>query len=310
MNIQLGHPETSAPDNLLQIFCTTIAENVSAATDGAVKIDVFGDGVLGPEPDMLEGLVIGTMDMAVITNAMISSLAPSAQVSELPFVYPNYEVAAQFLDDPVWDTVEADVEANVNAKLLGYAFTGFRQTYNNVRPISSAADFKGIKIRVMPTPVFFDSFGLLGANPTPMAYSELLTALQQGTVDAMEGPITSTYSGQFYKVIKYCDLTNHTLNTNGVLVNLELWNSFSPELQEIFTEAVQDAIAKERQMLMEVEDQVLGEIEAFGVAVNRDVDTLSMQTVVRSMYQVYREKSGPEHFDACMELLAELSGAQ
>jgi tripartite ATP-independent transporter DctP family solute receptor len=155
---------------------------------GQFEVQFFPSRQLGDEKEMLEGLSFGTLDTAVITNSPISRIALPFQVNDMPFIYANKQQAYKVLDGPIGQELMKILEAK-NIIGFGFAEGGFRQMINNVRPVFSPDDVAGIKWRVMPNPVYIGMFRALGGNAVPMAWGEVFTAMQQGTIDGLEIPI-------------------------------------------------------------------------------------------------------------------------
>ena len=161
------------------IAATKLEELVEERTDGKVNIEIFPNASLGDERTLLEGMQIGTVDMGVITNGPVANFVEEMAVFELPFLFPSPEAAYSVLDGPIGQEL-LDKLADVNLKGLAYAERGFRNLTNSERAVNSPEDLDGLRIRVMENPVYTDTFRELGANAIPMAWTEALTAMQQG----------------------------------------------------------------------------------------------------------------------------------
>jgi tripartite ATP-independent transporter DctP family solute receptor len=151
---------------------------------------------------------IGTVDMGIITNGPVANFVEEIAVFELPFLFPSPEAAYSVLDGAIGKEILASLE-RVQLKGLAYAERGFRNLTNNVHAVNVPADMEGLKIRVMENPVYIDTFKALGANAVPMAWTEALTAMQQGTIDGQENPINVIYSFKLYEPQKYLSMTRH-----------------------------------------------------------------------------------------------------
>lgn len=258
--------------------------------------------MLGDDNEIAQGIAMGTLQMGVTSSAAVSNYEPCHQFLGLPFIFNDYEEAHTFLD--------SDIAAEMNEalyddglKVLNVLDGGFRECLNIVHPITDVDSFHGLKWRVVQQDMWITMFNLLGANATPMSGAEVFTGLQQGTIDGCEFPVSSIYSMQLYTAANYLDMTNHIFAAWYFCMSDELWESFSPELQQIFIDAGNEANELARQVDMESVDVQLAEIEAAGVQVNREVDTSNMRAAVEPMYEDYRDIIGADIYDRAMEFV-------
>ena len=220
-------------------------ELVEARTKGAVKVEVFPNASLGDERTLIEGMQIGTIAMGVITNGPVANFLPEIAAFEMPFMFSSPEEAYKVLDGPVGQKVLAKLDA-INLKGLAYAERGFRNLTNSKKVVKTPADMAGLKIRVMENPVYIDTFKTLGTNAVPMAWTEALTALQQGTIDGQENPVNVIYSFKLNETQKYLTMTKHSYAPALVLMSKKVVGSFNKETQDILVKAAQEAAVHER----------------------------------------------------------------
>lgn len=303
MELTIAHPHPTNETDDVHYLATQFAQNVKEATGGKVTFSIVGDSVLGSDAELLESMTLNTLDMCVVTSTAIGNNTPAHQILSMPFMFRDIDQVHAFLDSEIMDELNAKVVNDSNAVVLGVGDSGFRQCVNNVRPIASAADFSGLKFRVMESPLYIRMFECLGANPTPMAGSEMFSALQVHTIDGLELPIASIYSMQIYTAGKYIDMTNHLYTGWYLCINNSKWNSLSPELQKVFQEAADKAVAAQRTLVAELEGEQISAIEANGNVVNRDVDTSEMQELVQPIYDEYRDVIGADVMDRTREFL-------
>ena len=301
MNLQLGHINPRAPSDQYDRFAVLFAEKINARTGGAVTIEIFGSGQLGRERDTIEGLKMGTVDMHVFSNFAIAAVHPPSFVIELPFMFPTREAVYGFLSSPIAAEIADKVYAALDIKILGWGEGGFRNILNNIRPIVSPNDLKGIKLRVPESPMFVDTFRALGANPTPIAYPETFTAIQQGTVDGLELPIPSAYSSRYYEINKFMSMTGHFYNALALCVSKSVWTKMPADLQKHFVEAAVEAGVEQRVFVQMNDQKQLAAMEAAGLKVNTNVDAGAMQKAVESVYSQYRSTIGADLFDRAMK---------
>ncbi|MCD8350415.1 MAG: TRAP transporter substrate-binding protein [Planctomycetaceae bacterium] len=304
MVIQVGSATPKGPQDGYCNLVEAISERLEEWTDGAVSLDYLGSGQLGNDAELAEAIKLGTIDAAMITVSAMSSSVPSVGIFDMPYIFATKETVFDFIDNsPVMKKIDAKLRQGFNAVAIGWAHNGYRNVLNNIRPITTADDLTNLKIRVMESPVYMQLFRLLGANPTPMSISECMTGLEQRTIDGMDHPISAAVSEGTYKLVKYYDLTNHTCTEAVFVVNGDFFDSFPPELQEMFVRAGMEARAVQREKLEKREQAMLAEIEASGVKVGRDVDIPSIQRKVLPMWKDYRDNLDPEIFDEAMHYL-------
>lgn len=300
MNIQLYHVNPVADDDQYNKFATLFIEKVGAATNGAVTFDIIGNS---GENDMLTGFDLGTHEVAIITNGTYAAVYGPSNIIEMPFFFKDNQTAWDFLDSEITKEITDGLYNEMNYKVLGWAEGGFRNILSQ-KPIRNPADIVGMKIRVPEYDTFMATFKELKANPTPMAFSEVFTAAQQGVIDGLELPIASAYSGSYYEVCKCYDLTGHFYNAIAMSCSGSFWESLSPELQEIFTTAAYESGQEQRAWLQGAAEEMLGEMEAAGCEIVRDVDVAAFQEAVHPVYEAYRNTIGSDLLDRSLEAVS------
>jgi len=266
-------------------------EIVEEKTAGRIIIEIHPNAELGDERTLLEGMQMGTIDMGVITNGPIANFLPEIAVFEMPFLFGTPEEAYSVLDGPIGQKILKNME-NVKLHGLAYSERGFRNLTNSVRAVNTAGDMKGLKIRLMENPLYVDTFKALGANAVPMAWTECLTALSQGTIDGQENPVVVIYSFKLYESQKYMTLDRHTYAPATILTSLSVWNSLSPEDQKIFSEAAKEAGNAAREYNNNNEAEQLKVIKENGMEVTENPDFDSFREAVKPVYEKYGPKFG------------------
>lgn len=275
-------------------------ELVEEKTEGQYIIELYPNATLGDERTLLEGMQMGTVDMGVITNGPVANFVEEIAVFELPFLFGSPEEAYKVLDGPIGQEMLGKLEA-VNLKGLAYAERGFRNLTNSQKSVMTPADVAGLKIRVMENPVYLDTFKALGANAVPMAWTEALTALQQGTIDGQENPVNVIYSFKLYETQNHLSMTRHTYAPAIITMSLNLYNSLPEEAQTIFKESAQEAAEYERQANADSEAEQLEALEENGMEIVYP-DTGLFKAEIASVYEKYGDKFG----DAIQRIQAEL----
>ena len=217
------------------------AEHVEKETGGEIKIEVFPLGQLGNERSMLEQVQFGTLDMMDCTTAVMSNLIPQVGLLDLFFLFPSKDVAYKVLADEEFKTVMDALMPNMGLVPIGYAENEMRDFNVRDKTITSPEQMKGVRVRVMDSPVFLDSFRALGANPVGIPFPELYTALQQGAVDMQENPIPTSVMMKFTEVAKHLTRSSHSLTCLYKIVSRPVWESLTPDQQRVFTEAARIA---------------------------------------------------------------------
>ena len=231
ITIKFGHSGTKV--HQYHIGATKLAELVDKYSGGKMKVEVFPDAQLGGERDLAEGTRLGTVDMAVSAAGSILPLwVPEFQVVEMPFIFRDRPHTYRVLDGPVGAELNGLADKK-GIKVLGYWEVGFRNMTNNKRPIVTPKDMQGLKIRVQQSKVYIEMMKSLGAIGTPIAFTELYSALQQGVVDGQENPIPTIRSMNYFEVQKYLSLTFHTYTPGAIMINPKLWNSLTAEQKAI-----------------------------------------------------------------------------
>ncbi|WP_404472097.1 TRAP transporter substrate-binding protein [Vreelandella venusta] len=273
------------------IAATKFEELVEARTDGKVDIEIYPNASLGDERTLLEGMQIGTVDMGVITNGPVANFVEEMAVFELPFLFPSPEAAYGVLDGPIGQEL-LDKLADVNLKGLAYAERGFRNLTNSERAINTPEDLDGLRIRVMENPVYTDTFRELGANAIPMAWTEALTAMQQGTIDGQENPVNVIHSFKLDETQNYMTLSRHTYAPAIFVMGMPAWSQLPEHAQEVLLAAAQEAAEHERQVNAEMEAEQLQALRDAGMEINDSPDMEAFQAAVAPVYEQYGEQFG------------------
>lgn len=270
---------------------TKFRDLVAERSDGAITVEIFPNATLGDERTLLEGMQIGTVDMGLITNGPVSNFLEDMAVFELPFLFPSSEAAYAVLDGPIGQELLDRLE-EVNLKGLAYAERGFRNLTNSERAVNSPADIDGLRIRVMENPVYIDTFRELGADAIPMAWTEALTAMQQGTIDGQENPVNVVHSFKLNETQTNMTMTRHTYAPAIFVMGLPVWNKLGEEAQTILDEAAQEAAEYERDLNASQQGEQLKALSDAGMTINDDADLTAFAEAVKPVYEKYGAKFG------------------
>jgi tripartite ATP-independent transporter DctP family solute receptor len=294
--LKLGH--AVAPEHPYHLGAVRYSDLVAQRTKNKVKIDVYPSTQLGNERDMVEGLQLGTIDLVVTSTGPLGGFVPRMFVVDLPFLFRDREHAYQVLDGPIGRELLNAFSAK-GMKGLAFWENGFRQITNSVRPIEKPEDLKGIKIRTMENKVHLSAFRAFGASPTPMAWSEVYTALQQKTIDAQENPIAIIYFQKISEVQKHLALTGHFYSPTPLLMSLKAFNNLSQNIQKIMLDTAMECATFERNLLRDNEAKQLAEIKAKGMQVTLP-NKKPFQDAAAPVYKEFESQFGKETIDRIM----------
>jgi tripartite ATP-independent transporter DctP family solute receptor len=291
--LKLGH--AVAPEHPYHMGAVKYSELVAQRTNNKVKIDVYPSTQLGNERDMVEGLQLGTIDLVVTSTGPLGGFVPKMFVVDLPFLFRDREHAYKVLDGPIGrDLLDAFSARGI--KGLAFWENGFRQITNNVRPIEKPEDLKGIKIRTMENKVHLASFKAFGASPTPMAWSEVYTALQQKTIDAQENPVAIIYHQKIFEVQKYLTLTGHFYSPTPLLMSLKAFDGLPKDTQKIMLDTAVECATYERNLLRDSEGKQIAEVKAKGMQVTTP-NKKPFQDAAAPVYKEFEAQFGKETID-------------
>jgi tripartite ATP-independent transporter DctP family solute receptor len=274
-----------------------MAEILKAKTGGKLTMSVHPAGELGNDGAILEGVRLGSLEMALTGNPFFTTFAPRLNVMDLPYLFRDAAHAHKVMDGPIGAELLKDLERN---RMKGLAFweIGFRHITNSKRPVRAPDDLKGIKIRTTPNKAHIEAFRLWGANPVPMAFTELYLALQTGTVDAQENPINNIYANRMYEVQKYMSLTGHAYTASIMCMNLAKFNALPPEQQKALLDAAHEAGLYQRELNVQQEGENLAKIKAAKVEVLEKVDAAPFRALAyEPVAKSYTDQHGREVLD-------------
>lgn len=301
--IKIGHvlPESHPYHAGLQ----KLQEILDEKAPGAVQLDLFPNSTMGGERDMLEGMQMGTMDAAVLSTASLSNFSDQFKIFDLPFLFPSYDQAYEVLDGEIGQGL---INTLSEVGLVGVAYweNGFRHITNNKADIYLPADLpKGFKIRTMENEIQMQTFISLGANAIPMAWSEVYTALQQGTIDGQENPLAVIYSSKIQEVNRYITMTGHVYAPAPVVFSKKVWDSYPEDIQTLLRESIEEARIYQREVSRNSEAELAERLEQEGCSVIRpeDVDKAAWRSALQPVYDQYQDKIGTELVQEVMSVI-------
>ncbi|MGR0278779.1 TRAP transporter substrate-binding protein [Marinomonas dokdonensis] len=281
---------------------------VEEKSNNRIDVTIFPSGQIAGDTGMVEAVLAGTVEMAVEPPSFFAKWDPAFEVAELPFIYPNKDVAFKVLNSEAGDELMHRLN-DLDLVGLGWMEMGQRVLTNNGHPVTSPSDFKGIKLRTMKVPTHISAFKALGANPTPMNFGEVYAGLQMNVIDAQENPISQIYTQKFHEVQDYITLTNHVLALYLPVINKSFYDSLDESDQTLLKEAMAEAINYDFDLIETENDQYLKEIKETGVQVVELTSQQRQQFIdaVAPARDSFRRRVGADLYDLWMGKIKELS---
>ena len=259
VTLKLAH--SGSDSHQYQIGAKEFADLVEKKSDGKIKVEIHGNSTLGSEAEAIEQVMDGTIEMTVVAaDSSLANTVPEMNLFGLPYVFEDREHVYSKLDGDSGDKLLGFID-DKGMKGLGFWEVGFRHITNNKKEVNIPADIKGLKIRVQPAPVWETHMKALGANPTPVSFSELYSALDQGLVDGQENPLSSIYSMKFYEVQKYISLTGHTYTPAVVVMSNKAWGKLNDDQKKLIEAAVAEAATYQRDFLTKKDEEIISELK-------------------------------------------------
>ncbi len=296
--VQLKLAHTQSTTDTHHEAALSFAKEVARRTNGAISVSVHPAGELGNDQALLEGARLGTIDIVNTGNPFFTRFSKKLNALDLPYLFVDHAHAYRVVDGEIGQQLLADLE---KSRLKGLAFweIGFRHITNSKRPIRVPDDLKGLKIRTTPNPAHVEAFKLLGAIPTPMAFTEVYLALETGTVDGQENPIGIIRSQKFNEVQKHLSLTGHAYTVSILAMNLDRFHKLEKAQQAALVEAAREAATMQRRLNRQIENNALAEMKAKGLAVVENVDVRAFQdAVAQKTADAYVKEFGPDLVNA------------
>jgi len=266
------------------------ADKVAERSKGSLKVQVFHQGTLGQERELFEGMRLGTVDMAKTITSVIGNTVPEFGIFDLPYLFRDLDHQLQVLNGPVGRQLLARLET-AGVKGLFWMEQGTRSFYLAKRPVRTPADLKGLKIRVMESPIMVDTINALGAAATPMPWGELYTSLRQGVVDGAENAPDAIATSKQYEVAKYYTITDHFRTPCLFMISMKTWGRLSEEHRQILLDASKETAEWGKNLYSQEAAEYLKQLRAAGMEII-EVDQGPFRKAVEPVYQKYAPKFG------------------
>ena len=274
----------------------TFAREVERRTQGRYKVQTFYSAALGAERESVEGVQLGTLDLTLTSTGPLPNFVPEVAILDIPFLFRDYAHARAVLDGPIGQDLLAKFPAKGMVG-LAWAENGFRHMTNSKHPVTVPEDLKGLKMRTMENPIHIEAYKQFGIQPTPMAFTEVFTALQQGTVDGQENPLSVITAAKLDQVQKYLTLTGHVYSPAVFLMNKARWDSLSQADRQAFLEAAREGVKANRARVDEDERKAVAELRAKGMTVAENVDKAKFQAALAPVYADFARRFGQANID-------------
>ncbi len=296
--IKVGY--TPAANSHYGVGTQVLCDEIEKGTQGRYKCQIFPNGALGGEREMIEAVQLGTLDMVNTSTGPVGNFVPEVKIVDIPFLFRDYDHARRFLDAAPGQELLTKFPSK-GLVALAWTENGFRHMTNSKRAIVKPEDAAGLKMRTMENKVHMDGYRTFGIQPTPMAFPEVFGALQQGTVDGQENPIPVILASKFSQVQKHLSLTGHVYSPALYLTSPRVMNKLSDADKKAFYEAAKKATVAQRKKVNEDEANGIAQLEKEGMSVVRKVDGQAFRDALRPAFAAYAKEFGADNIRKIQE---------
>lgn len=307
-NARLGYVPTE--DHPVGQASRHFAQLVEEKTGGRIKIETFGNGVLGSEPDMQASVQAGFIDIMVGPTPNLVGVVPEFMIFDLPFFYKDFAAADAVMDGEVGERLFSLLQEKTGIVGLAWWDNGFRHMTNAIRPVNAVEDMAGLNIRVIPNPLFIATWTALGTNPTPLPWPELYAALENRAVDGQETPYALIYTARFYEVQSHLAKTGHVYTPFVLLASQKWFGSLSEEDKALVLEAARESAAFQREISRKSAEDLEQELIAKGFKITQPTPEAmdAMRERVAPVVAEYSEKIGVDVVEKARAAMAAVAG--
>ena len=285
------------------------AKLVDAYSGGEIKVALFPNGQLGSEQETVQNCRLGTLDFSVAAINNITPFSPTVGLFTLPYLILSVDEAVTLTQGPIGEELVQNTIKAAGVRILGWSYSGFRRLSNSKRPITKPADLKGLTIRVPKNAIMIDSYKSWGVSPTPMAWDEVFTALQQKVLDGQDTPLITQYVMKFYEVQKYITKIRYVFLLEPLVISEQLFQRQSPEVQKILMRAGKEAQEFCRQFLILFEDSIENELKGKGLEILDPADGEKewIDKATKTVWpKFYKSVGGKEKVDAALKAVGRM----
>lgn len=278
-----------------------MADEMANKSGGRVEIQVFPNQQLGNERDMIEGLQLGTLDLAVINTPLLAGFDSRFLIFDMPFMFNDWSHVDKMLNSPIGADLIASLESK-KIKAFNFSTAGFRHVLNYKKAVKTPEDLAGLKIRTLDNPVHVAIMNAMGANATPMQYSEVATALRQHTVDGLDSPAPAAVTEKFYETNKYLSLTGHVFTGVIYLMSLQRFSGLPADLQKMIADAAKVGADTETDLYNKFDEQSLVVLaKDHGMQIDK-VDREKFRARMKPVFDRYQDRIGKDLIDKVAKL--------
>lgn len=276
-------------------------ELLNKATGGKMKIRVFSNAVLGSTDSQITQLQEGSIDVVVLGGvSLLGKYKDEANIELIPFMFKSNQSAMKALDGPYGKWLQDKIVGPSGFQVMAYMVNGIRHVGNTTRPIVKPEDMQGLKFRVANVALLVEFFKQMNSTAVPMAFTEVFTALQSGTVNGFENPAAVFNSNRFDEVTKYLSLTGHAFTAYVPVMNQKKFAAYPPEVQKVLLDTAKEAATYQRELMYAYEDQSIADLKKRGMKVN-DVDKEAFVKAVQPIWERFIAKYGKEGINLALE---------
>jgi len=297
--LRFGHQQ--AADTPVHKGIVKMCEEIGKRTNGRIQVDIFPASQLGSARELMTQMIDGTLDLYIDGPGALATLVRPLSIFEAPFLARDFEHLRKMLGSEFARTQFRELEAKRNMVNVGAWYYGVRQFTTRNKALNTAADVRGLKIRVPEAPLYLDMIRALGGSPTPMTLSEVYLSLQTGVVDGQENPLPTINNNKFYEVQKYLNLTSHIIVPQLPLVNAKVWTSLAEADRKVFVDACAEGGKVNDDLTRAAEAALLDQFRAKGMEVVRP-DLASFRQAMTSVYPKYEADWGKGTYEAMQAL--------
>ena len=297
--LRFGHQQ--AADTPVHKGVVKMCEEIGKRTNGRIQVDIFPASQLGSARELMTQMIDGTLDLYIDGPGALATLVRPLSIFEAPFLARDFEHLRKMLGSEFARTQFRELEAKRNMVNVGAWYYGVRQFTTRNKALNTAADVRGLKIRVPEAPLYLDMIRALGGSPTPMTLSEVYLSLQTGVVDGQENPLPTINNNKFYEVQKYLNLTSHIIVPQLPLVNAKVWTSLAEADRKVFVDACAEGGKVNDDLTRAAEAALLDQFRAKGMEVVRP-DLASFRQAMTSVYPKYEADWGKGTYEAMQAL--------
>ncbi|SFB53793.1 tripartite ATP-independent transporter solute receptor, DctP family [Amycolatopsis marina] len=302
IRLAVGDPAQSAVGVAAEHFADTVSEN----SGGNIEVKVFPDGTLfgGDQNAAVNQVQNGSIDATILSTSVYASFEPRMNAISVPYLFEDFDQYVDYLEGEPGQTLLESL-GKLDTEGLAMMTRTFRQTTNSKRPITQPSDFQGLKIRVPQNDLWVKTFTAFGANPTPMDFKEVYSALQLGAIDGQENPVEVPLANKFYEVQDYLSLTNHIVDGYILAMNQELFDGLAEEDQQVLREAAQETADFKRQFDDEEASKAIDQLAAEGMEVNELTakQQAAFASEAEKLYPQFEGMIGADFFQTTLEFV-------